>query len=945
MISTNTEIKKSTLLFFIILLFQLLGNAAPPNWSVNSSNFSLQKNLIIQVYKNGNLVTGAGNIIGVFVNGETRGVINENTFLAGYFFPTVYSNNGTDLLNFQIYIAAEDQVYNINETIVFNDIGTGVTHTLSTIPNTDQPISLKPFSAETQPQGSPFQTIHLPDSLIQTDNDPILWTHSGNTELTVNITNDNLTVQPPDNSWTGTETITITATEQTLNAFSASQQITYTVTAGTGAPNLGTINNQKIGLNQEFKDFNLNDALIAFGGDSLIFDHFMNKVNGSDTDQGWSINSSAFQFDMRIIAKVHYGNNFQFNSGNKLLAFIEGNLAGVAGPTLLREDFMYFLNIYSNTTNKPITFFFFDNVSKQLYPIQQTERFLSGAIIGNPARPLLLNTAPLYASIDSDGLVNVGIEEPGWVGQQSISFVAADGHQPNTNFDTSTALFEVVNENAPEISNIPDQYIATGDAFNSFDLDDFLTELDGHTVNWSVSGAINLSVNIDAQNVVTLTPINPGLIMEEELTFIATDQTTNQLSETESAIFAISNPNNPPEILAIPEQVIIQGEEFSKINLNNFLDEPEGDDIIWSYYFPQTLSNSDAPNLSVNASRFAFSMNMTAKVKVRGIYPDAGNHKLAAYHNDELRGVATPNNIAGEWIFFLTIFSNQSQDSIHFKYFHDEQQAMFAVDDSVKFVSQQIIGSINTPFEMEAGYISASKENDILCTPIIDKGWTGTDTLFVIAQEQGTTDQYADTAQIIFRVNENPVLPLDLLSFKGIRLGKKTELYWEIANPENVYGFEIERARPANSLANLEWENIGFVSFVTNQFHYDFLDAEPNLASNYYRLRMIDFDETFTYSPIIHLDFSTDDKDLISFYPNPTLGHSFFMELNTDTENFVTVEIFDGFGHHQTSINLHSDGNRMILPIDISDYPAGIYYAKIKIGERRLERVILVSGG
>ena len=87
---------------------------------------------------------------------------------------------------------------------------------------------------------------------------------------------------------------------------------------------------------------------------------------------------------------------------------------------------------------------------------------------------------------------------------------------------------------------------------------------------------------------------------------------------------------------------------------------------------------------------------------------------------------------------------------------------------------------------------------------------------------------------------------------------------------------------------------------------------------------------------------STAGKDRVIFFPNPAFDSVLKLELNTETADLVTIEIIDGLARTWANIILYSDGNRLILPIDISMFTGGIYFAKIKMGNRRLNRSFVV---
>jgi hypothetical protein len=94
-------------------------------------------------------------------------------------------------------------------------------------------------------------------------------------------------------------------------------------------------------------------------------------------------------------------------------------------------------------------------------------------------------------------------------------------------------------DDPPELAAIPDQALFDGPAFSSFDLDDYLTEVDGDGLTIDISGQNELTVAIDADRVVTITPPTSTWTGSETITITVTDQTAAQLSAQRS--FTLSN--------------------------------------------------------------------------------------------------------------------------------------------------------------------------------------------------------------------------------------------------------------------------------------------------------------------------------------------------------------------------------------------------------------------
>ncbi|GAA4443752.1 hypothetical protein GCM10023091_32850 [Ravibacter arvi] len=118
----------------------------------------------------------------------------------------------------------------------------------------------------------------------------------------------------------------------------------------------------------------------------------------------------------------------------------------------------------------------------------------------------------------------------------------------------------------------------------------------------------------------------------------------------------------------------------------------------------------------------------------------------------------------------------------------------------------------------------------------------------------------------------SPALPVTLISFKASREGKVATLRWSTASEVNSKGFEIERSATAS-----DWTKIGFVETQSqkgqsvSQLNYNFTDPQPLAGWNYYRLKMVDLDGTYTYSHIDALRGEGGQKTMFA-YPNPVVN-------------------------------------------------------------------------
>ena len=135
-------------------------------------------------------------------------------------------------------------------------------------------------------------------------------------------------------------------------------------------------------------------------------------------------------------------------------------------------------------------------------------------------------------------------------------------------------------------------------------------------------------------------------------------------------------------------------------------------------------------------------------------------------------------------------------------------------------------------------------------------------------------------------------LPLSLLSFSAKIQGEINKLDWETANEVNVSHFEIERSDDASffrQIGKLDSKNLAKEA----KTNYDFLDYSPIIGSNYYRLKILDLDNKFSYSKIINLYNYEKNEVVGNFYPNPATGKSINIDVTARESGEWNIAKFD----------------------------------------------------
>lgn len=145
------------------------------------------------------------------------------------------------------------------------------------------------------------------------------------------------------------------------------------------------------------------------------------------------------------------------------------------------------------------------------------------------------------------------------------------------------------------------------------------------------------------------------------------------------------------------------------------------------------------------------------------------------------------------------------------------------------------------------------------------------------------------------------VLPLHLLQFSAQLAGNKTTLRWATGNETSTRYFEAQRSADGKNFKSVTKADCkgapgGSLYTITDEFVFT--------GTMYYRLKIVDADQQFTYSTIVMLRNAKDDLWEIS----PTLlshGQSYNLGINsTEDKKQVTLQVIDMNGRVQLHQNL-----------------------------------------
>ncbi len=168
------------------------------------------------------------------------------------------------------------------------------------------------------------------------------------------------------------------------------------------------------------------------------------------------------------------------------------------------------------------------------------------------------------------------------------------------------------------------------------------------------------------------------------------------------------------------------------------------------------------------------------------------------------------------------------------------------------------------------------------------------------------------------------VLPVNLTQFYTDNIDDKSILLnWQTSSEKNTNVFEIQ-----HSMDGINFEPIkSLPSKGAAGGNYIFIDDYISVGFNFYRLKIVDFDNSFYYSPI-RVERIKNVDEIFRFYPIPiNNGALFTVEwYPTDGREKVRMNLMDITGGLCASYVLNNGINNF----NFSNHKAGIYYISIE---------------
>lgn len=184
-------------------------------------------------------------------------------------------------------------------------------------------------------------------------------------------------------------------------------------------------------------------------------------------------------------------------------------------------------------------------------------------------------------------------------------------------------------------------------------------------------------------------------------------------------------------------------------------------------------------------------------------------------------------------------------------------------------------------------------------------------------------------ANFTLAISGAAVLPLSLISFSGIiNNDNQAVLNWKTTLEMNTKEFIVEKSFDGITFSYLA--TVAAKGSNNNDTNlYDLIDKSPYPGNNYYRLKIVDNDNSFNYSNIVLLKTDKQAFAVTKMFPNPV--HSTYnIEIIADKAKNINIELFDVIGKKVLSQSLNLQAGINEKQITLFALAAGAYVVQLR---------------
>lgn len=163
-------------------------------------------------------------------------------------------------------------------------------------------------------------------------------------------------------------------------------------------------------------------------------------------------------------------------------------------------------------------------------------------------------------------------------------------------------------------------------------------------------------------------------------------------------------------------------------------------------------------------------------------------------------------------------------------------------------------------------------------------------------------------------------------------------LEWNTSDEVDNKEFVVEKSTDGITFATIG--NVKGAGSSDEENSYRFMDLDARKGASYYRLKQIDFDGEYNYSPTAIVNKSTDNDFMVASINNPLNSENVNLTVDCIKDMELTYSIKDIKGDVLEENTTATVAGLQNIDFDLSSYPNGTYKLTIASGEE-VETIVI----
>ena len=219
----------------------------------------------------------------------------------------------------------------------------------------------------------------------------------------------------------------------------------------------------------------------------------------------------------------------------------------------------------------------------------------------------------------------------------------------------------------------------------------------------------------------------------------------------------------------------------------------------------------------------------------------------------------------------------------------------------------------------------------------------------LISVTQATTVSFTVTADaaskatdrfmVVFGTFGGP-LAIDAITIKANQKNQGVQVAWVSKSETDMVKYEVERSAYGTNFAKLSTTIA--IGNSSSPVSYNWFDANPNMGTNFYRVKAIDRAGNMKYSDVVKVTFGKGEPGIV-VYPNPMEGRIFKIDMNNMAKGAYLLNLYNNMGQLVYTEQLQHDGSQVTRTINLkTDIAKGAYQLQLSGGNgfKTTQRII-----